>query len=60
MDLYAVQDFIEGKGIVESQINIVLDQMANMNYVNVLKPVMVQPQMQQPQMQQPMMQQPMM
>ena len=46
MDVYQVQDFLDSKGICEAQMNIVLDQMNNMNYVNVLKMmVMQQPMM---------------
>jgi hypothetical protein len=57
-----VQDFLEGKGVVEMEPNIILDQINNMNYVNVLKMVQMMPPQQQmyqqPGMQQPGMQQP--
>jgi hypothetical protein len=32
-----VQDFLEGKGLAEYNMNIILDQLNNPGYVNVLK-----------------------
>jgi hypothetical protein len=52
-----VQDFLEGKGVVEMEPNIILDQINNMNYVNALKMMPVMPPQQQ-MYQQPGMQQP--
>ena len=43
LDHYQVQDFIEGKGVVEMEPNIILDQINNMNYVNVLKMMPMMP-----------------
>ena len=37
-DLYQVQDWLMTRGICEAQPNIVLDNINNPNYVNVLKP----------------------
>lgn len=46
LDLYQVQDFLEQRGIVEAETNIILDQMNNPNYMNVLRlvPMMAMPQ----------------
>jgi hypothetical protein len=69
LDLFAVQDFIESRGLCEMNMNIILDQLNNPGYKCPLKatlqPIMMQgqPMMGQPIMQpgQPMMQgQPMM
>ena len=40
MDIYAVADFIDQKCIVENDLGIVIDNMNNPNYVNVLRPLM--------------------
>ena len=45
LDLYAAQDFLDQRGICEMQMNNLLDNMNNPQYVNVLKPV---PQMMMP------------
>lgn len=37
MDVFEVQDFLEQKGLYEFNFNIILDQMRNPGYVNVLK-----------------------
>lgn len=37
MDVFEVQDFLEQKGLSEFNFNIVLDQMRNPYFVNVLK-----------------------
>ena len=41
-DLYQCQDFLESRGVCEMQINNLLDNMPNPNYVNVLKLVFLQ------------------
>ena len=46
-DLYQCQDFIEQKGLPEMQLNNLVDNLQNPQYVNVLKPQMM---MQQPPM----------
>ena len=47
VDLFAAQDFLEGKGICEAEMNNLLDNMNNPNYINVLKPQMMPPGQQQ-------------
>lgn len=42
MDPFEVQDFIENKGLAEYNVNIILDQMKNPGYVNVLRRQFVQ------------------
>lgn len=37
MDVFEVQDFLETKGLYETNFNIILDQMRNPGYVNPLK-----------------------
>lgn len=44
-DLYQCQDFLEGKGLPEMQLNNLVDNLQNPQYVNVLKAM---PMMQQP------------
>jgi len=48
-DLYQVQDWLMTRGICEAQQNIVIDQINNPGYQNVLRPQVmpVQPQMMQ-------------
>ena len=48
-DLYQVQDWLMTRGICEAQQNIVIDQINNPGYQNVLRPqvMQVQPQMMQ-------------
>ena len=48
-DLYQVQDWLMTRGICEAQQNIVIDQINNPGYENVLRPqvMLVQPQMMQ-------------
>ena len=43
-DLYTCQDFLEGKGLPEMQLNNLVDNLNNPQYVNVLKqqPMMMQ------------------
>lgn len=49
-DMYQVADFIDQKCICENDFGIVMDNLQNANYVNVLRPIMYQqPQMQVPQ-----------
>ena len=36
MDLFEVQDFLESKGLAEYNMNIILDQLHNQGFVNVL------------------------
>lgn len=43
-DLFQVQDFLDNRGICEMQVNNVLDNMPNPNYVNVLKLFFAPPQ----------------
>ena len=45
-DLYQCQDFLEAKGLPEMQLNNLVDNLNNPQYVNVLKsqPMMMQPQ----------------
>jgi len=38
-DLYAASDFLESRGICEMQLNNLIDNIQNPQYVNVLKPV---------------------
>ena len=47
-DLYACQDFLDQRGIVELQLGNLIDNMQNPSYINVLKvpPVQMQPPMQ--------------
>jgi len=41
-DLFTVQDFLENKGICEAQLNVLIDNMQNPAYMNVLaQPIMV-------------------
>lgn len=41
-DLYACQDFLETRGICEMQLNNLIDNLQNPQYINVLKPVIMQ------------------
>ena len=41
-DLYTIQDFLENRGICEAQLNVLIDNMQNPTYVNVLKQQIVQ------------------
>ena len=49
-DLYQVQDWLMTRGICEAQQNIVIDQINNPQYMNVLRPAVMpgQPQMMVP------------
>ena len=38
-DLYQVQDFLESKGLPEMQLNNLVDNLNNPQYMNVLKPM---------------------
>ena len=38
-DLYQVQDFLESKGLCEMQLNNLVDNLNNPQYMNVLKPM---------------------
>ena len=53
-DLFQCQDFLEQRGLPEMQLNNLVDNLNNPQYINVLKtyPMMV-PQQQQPQMMMP-------
>ena len=37
-DLYQVQDFLEAKGLCEMQLNNLVDNLNNPQFINVLKP----------------------
>jgi len=39
MDMYQVADFIDQKCIVENDFGIIMDNMQNPNYMNVLRPI---------------------
>ena len=41
-DLYACQDFLETRGICEMQLNNLIDNLQNPQYINVLKPMIMQ------------------
>lgn len=54
-DLYACQDFLETRGICEMQLNNLIDNLQNPQYINVLKPMIMQAPPQQMMMPNPMM-----
>ena len=40
MDMYQVADFVDQKCICENDFGIIMDNMSNPNYMNVLRPIM--------------------